>query len=441
MTFNSAVFLFCFLPSALLLYRLGSSEKYKNILLCILSLVFYAFGQIKYVPLFLLSVAINYTAGLILKNKKSSGILAFAVFLNVAILCTFKYLPEMGVSGIELPIGISFFTFQGLSYVIDTYRDKNYGTSDFMKVFLYISFFPRLIAGPIVKYHEIEDQLTCRECTDEKTSRGICRFIFGMAKKLLISENCAKIANTVFDNGTGDFRLAWLGAAAYMLELYYDFSAYSDMAIGTGMMFGFIFPENFDHPYSSASIKEFWRKWHISLSSWFKEYVYIPLGGNRKGKTRAAINRMIVFLLTGIWHGGRLTYVVWGLGHGLLSSAEDFGIIPVKKLEKSKAGKILLHVYTLLAVCLLFVVFRASSLGDAFKLISVMFTGNTCEGYTIASLLTPAAVAALIASIVFAPKKYEIPEKASYIISIPLLILCIMAMAKGNFSPFIYMQF
>ncbi|MBO6039904.1 MAG: MBOAT family protein, partial [Oscillospiraceae bacterium] len=343
MVFSSAIFLFVFLPLVFLLTRLPKrSIRLQNLLLALASLVFYAFGQLQYVPLFLASVLINYVSGALLSGRfaRSRAVLAASVVLNLGILGVFKYTDfflrnlnavlgsSLPMTGIVLPIGISFFTFQGMSYVIDTYRDPEAGTRDFLKLLLYISFFPQLIAGPIVKYHDISEQIDRRVLTPEQSAAGIRRFVRGLAKKLLIADSVGFLADAAYASlsGTPDSRVMWLGAVCYTLQIYYDFSGYSDMAIGMGRMFGFSIRENFLVPYGAASIREFWRRWHVSLSTWFKEYLYIPLGGNRKGRARAALNRFIVFLCTGIWHGANWTFVFWGLAHGLLSSAEDWGL-------------------------------------------------------------------------------------------------------------------
>ena len=450
--------------------------KYKNILLSAAGVIFYAFGQLQYVPLLLLSVAINYAAGLILggSSEKRKIVLGIAVALNLLMLCIFKYTDfiienintalgtQLAPIGITLPIGISFFTFQGISYVIDVYRSPEKKSKSFVNVLLYISFFPRLLAGPIVEYSSCIDELTSRKCTAGLTASGIRRFIKGMAKKLLISDVLGHIADTVFNeclkNGQTDFRLMWLGGICYMLQIYYDFSGYSDMAIGLGGIFGFHFPENFNFPYSASSIKEFWRKWHISLSTWFKDYLYIPLGGNRRGKRRAMLNRMTVFLCTGIWHGANWTFILWGLCHGLLSSLEDMNILPFARRNKTLPQLIIGKVYTLISVMLLFVIFRADSVSEAFMMIGNMFTGGmNAEGtYLISKLLTPSAVFALAAGILlcgsFVPwlkERYELKgsigaanatalENAAGIV---LFLLCILSLSKGGFSPFIYFQF
>ena len=476
MYFYSPVFLFIFLPAVFLLYRLIPTLRIKNLLLACASIVFYAFGQLYYVPLFLGSVVLNYVSGLLLMGKRPHRrlILALSVLLNIGVLCFFKYtnftidnlnavyslaLPH---KNIILPIGISFFTFQGLSYTIDVYRDPKDGTHDFLKLLLYISFFPQLIAGPIVKYHDVADQIDSRECRPETTVYGIRRFVFGLAKKALIADALGRIVDRVFDEylpgGITDWRIMWLGAVCFTLEIYFDFGGYSDMAIGMGRMFGFRFKENFDHPYGSSSMKEFWRKWHISLSSWFKEYLYIPLGGNRKGRARTALNKLIVFFCTGIWHGAAWTYVLWGLGHGLLTSLEDLGVLPAKRLEKSRVGRIVSKLYTLMAVMLLFVLFHSAGVAEGFRMIALMFSGKVdpYSTFLLRSMLDPAACFMLLASLLLcgnlpgkllaafeAGRAHE--SRALRVLGcaglLALYLLCLMELARGSYNPFIYFQF
>ncbi len=458
MVFSSPVFLFAFLPAVFLLERLCPGRRLKNALLSAASLVFYAFGQLRFLPLFLASVLINYLAGLGLMRLKGGrrGLLALAVTLNLLILGVFKYadfvLANLGLSplGILLPIGISFFTFQGMSYVIDVYRQPEGGTADFGKLLLYLSFFPQLIAGPIVKYHDIAPQIDQRQTDPISTEEGLRRFIRGLGKKLLIADAVGRIADAVFGGGTGDWRLAWLAAICYTLQIYYDFSAYSDMAIGMGRMFGFRLKENFLHPYAAVSLRDFWRRWHVSLSSWFKEYLYIPLGGNRKGRLRTALNRLLVFFCTGFWHGANWTFLVWGLGHGLLSSLE--GALPTERLRESRAGRLLSRVLTLLAVVLLFVVFRAESLGAAWAMLRAMFAGGITSAGTVEllSLLQPAALLALALALLFAgglrEKLYarlraRVFGHLARVGSLALLFLCILSLSTGGFHPFLYFQF
>ena len=466
MVFSSAIFLFAFLPLVYLLTHAVKSLRVRNLLLALASLVFYAFGQLQYLPLFLASVTVNYLAGRLLSGRmaRSRAALAAAVALNLAVLIVFKYTDFMlqnlnaalgtgfPMTGIVLPIGISFFTFQGLSYVIDVYREPESGTRDYLKLLLYLSFFPQLIAGPIVKYHDISAQIDSRVLTPEESAAGIRRFIRGLAKKLLIADSVGYLADAAYAtlSGTPDSRVMWLGAVCYTLQIYYDFSGYSDMAIGMGHMFGFTIRENFLFPYGASSLRDFWRRWHVSLSTWFREYLYIPLGGNRRGRARAALNRFAVFLCTGIWHGANWTFLFWGLAHGLLSSAEDWGLIPVKKLARSPWGRTLCRVYTLLCVTLLFAIFRADSLADGFRLIAALFSGSlTAEGsLLLARLLSPAALlwialAALLAGNLVAKlrERVKLPEPLADALSLALLCLCILCLAKGGFHPFIYFQF
>ena len=333
MVFSSLVFLCIFLPVIFCLHSVMPSIKVKNALLIIASLIFYAFGEPVYVLLMIASAFLNYLCALLMGKANRKAVLVIAVVINIGILCIFKYTgflvttvnsvlhTNINVPQITLPIGISFFTFQALSYVIDVYREQVGIQKNFFKVLLYISFFPQLIAGPIVKYRDIALEIDSRRVELREAAPGLRRFICGLAKKILIANTMAAVADNVFSQGfdTVNVVVAWIGAVAYAMQIYFDFSGYSDMAIGLGRMFGFHFKENFEHPYGSLTIKEFWRRWHISLSSWFKEYVYIPLGGNRKGKTRAGINKIIVFFLTGLWHGANWTFVVWGLFHGLFS--------------------------------------------------------------------------------------------------------------------------
>ena len=472
MNFSSPIFLFFFLPAVFLLDRAIRGTRAKNIVLAAASLVFLAFGQLVFVPLFLLEVLVDYLAGRLLMRleKGRKAVLVLTVVLDLGILAVFKYTDfvlanlnslfasSIRLTGIALPLGISFFTFQGISYVADTYRNRNAGTGDFWDVLLFMSFFPQLVQGPILRYGDFGPQLAAREITPERTVSGARRFITGLAKKVLLSAAAAKVADGVFAmKGLIDWRLAWLGGICYALQLYYDFSGYSDMAVGLARMFGFSIAENFDLPYSASSVRNFWRRWHISLSSWFRDYLYIPLGGSRKGKARKYLNRMIVFLCTGIWHGANWTFIVWGLLHGVLCNLEDGGILPVDRLEKTRPGRIVNRLYTLLAVMLLFVLFRADSLADGAAMIRSMFAFSASpEGAYAAGRLLPAATCLmLVLGIVFAGglaakirtfcSHLESGSKAGalagHLLSILLFALCLTAMARGGFSPFIYTRF
>lgn len=468
MVFSSAVFLFLFLPVVFVLYRIVPGIPGKNIFLLIASFLFYAFGEPVYVFLMLFSTVVNYVAGRLLAvcgKGKDKWVVAAAVVVNLGLLSVFKYTDfflsnvnrifsiEIPLTGIALPVGISFFTFQGLSYVIDVYRDRTQVAKNFVKLALYISFFPQLIAGPIVKYHDVSQQIDHRQTTSTLTADGIRRFIVGLSKKLLIANTVGQMADAVFTAQVQelDVRLAWLGAFCYMLQIYFDFSGYSDMAIGLGRMFGFQFLENFQYPYISSSIKEFWRRWHISLSSWFRDYLYIPLGGNRKGTVRTELNKALVFFCTGLWHGASWNFVLWGLWHGVFIILED--LLP-------KGGKIrrgIGHVITPLIVLLGFVLFRADTLSDAGLLFTQMFTGFT---FTLQSdallreLLTPLNVTTLLLGAAFSLpllpwlrskvavwKKAWFVQGASYVAAGGLFCLCVMNLAGSEFNPFIYFRF
>ena len=468
MVFSSAIFLFCFLPAVFLLYRLPFGRRYQNALLAAASLVFYAFGNLHYVPLFLCSILINYLTGLLLGTRcqRSRIVITFNILINLGILCVYKYTDFLignvntlfGLSlrpvGLILPIGISFFTFQGLSYTIDVYRRPEEYSRSFLRLLLYISFFPQLIAGPIVRWGDISAQIDCRSCSPEKSASGIRRFIVGLSKKILLADTAAYVVDAVFAAGIPDARLAWLGGICYTLQIYFDFSGYSDMAIGMGRMFGFVIKENFLFPYTATSIRDFWRKWHISLSTWFREYLYFPLGGSRQGRARAALNRFIVFFCTGLWHGANWTFVLWGLGHGLLSSLEGSGIIPVERLEKTALGRALCRVYTLLAVMLLFTLFRADSVAQGFGIIAAMFRFQSLPAGSLllAKLSAPAVSVLLCAALAFAlstsgKRIHDYLTEARSAELLPdlccllLLMLSVMSLAQSGFHPFIYFQF
>ena len=469
MVFTSPIFLFFFLPVTYLGYRLLPGLRLGNTWLTAASLVFFSFGQLPYLVLLLFSVLLNYGFGLWLQSGTGRRRLAvgLASAANLLLLGTFKYIDfligtvngltgvGLELTGIVLPIGISFYTFQGMSYVIDVYRHPEWGTRSLGKLLLYISFFPQLIAGPIVIYHDVSEQIDCRMLKPEETLYGLRRFILGFGKKMLLANPVGAVADQVFALSAGelDARLAWLGALCYTLQIYFDFSGYSDMAIGLGRMFGFRFFENFDLPYTARSIKEFWRRWHISLSSWFRDYLYIPLGGNRKGKARTNLNKLIVFFATGLWHGANWTFVLWGLWHGLFSMLEGAGVIP-KRLCQSWLG----HVYTMLVVLLGFTLFRADTMAEAGVMFSAMFTGFTLEPahtLTLLSLLDSKTVVTLLAALFFA---FGVPqagwkalrerrllrrlETASAALGYSALFgVSVITLAGATFNPFIYFQF
>ena len=469
MIFSSLVFISVFLPVVFLLHTILPSVQAKNILLIIASLFFYAYGEPVYILLMLGSTIINYLFGLAIGRSASDHrkfFLTFAVMINLGLLCVFKYAGMLfstigGITGlslpavnIALPIGISFYTFQALSYVIDVYREDVTAQKNYFNILLYISFFPQLISGPIVKYHDIEKQMKERRISAENVSKGIQRFIIGLSKKVLIANVLARAVDSLYalDKTQLNIISAWIAGIAYMLQLYFDFSGYSDMAIGMGHMFGFTFKENFNYPYAAISIKDFWTRWHISLSSWFKEYVYIPLGGNRKGRKRAWLNRWIVFFLTGLWHGANWTFVLWGLYNGFFLFAED--LLKEKKRKFKRWTSMLL---TLLITCIGFSMFRADTVSQGFSMIAKMFSGWNFSNQFMKpaiAVCTPMFLCTLAAAVfgqfplfvsikryLLAGKYKRIWGTAGMLICIVLLILCIFRLSGDTYNPFIYFRF
>ncbi len=473
MIFSSLEFLCVFLPVVFVLYCIIPSIKAKNAILILASLLFYAYGEPVYIILMIVSSLMNYImARLIAGNNKGKKVfLIVAVFLNLGMLAVFKYADfavdtvntifslKIPQPGITLPIGISFFTFQALSYVIDVYWGRVEVQKNFFNILLYISFFPQLIAGPIVKYRDINEAIENRTMNADEIARGLRRFICGLGKKVLIANTMGLAADHIFTaaHSKVNFLVAWIGAIAYLMQIYYDFSGYSDMAIGLGHMFGFHFKENFQYPYGSDSVQEFWRRWHISLSTWFKEYLYIPLGGNRKGTARTCLNRMIVFFFTGLWHGANWTFVIWGLWHGLFLLFEAY--CPIVK----KAPKFLTRIYTLLVVCVGFVMFRADTLSDGLFMIGQMFTGFSINAASMSfamQQLTPWFLVMLAAAFIGAAPirglvnsirdntkaedvsgKWKAVHVLLYVLSGLLLVWCMIRLSGSTYNPFIYFRF
>jgi len=471
MVFSSLSFLCIFLPAVLVLYRLMPSLRAKNVLLMVASLVFYAYGEPVYVLLMIASSLFNYVWALLLRTDSPSRrrtVMVLAVVQNLGVLGVFKYagwLVEsfnamtglaVPVPQIALPIGISFFTFQAMSYVVDVYRGEVQAERNFVRILLYISLFPQLIAGPIVKYHDVADELAERSQTRDGLMKGLRRFIVGLSKKVLIANYMAAVADTMFAAPVGEVNVvgAWVGILAYALQIYFDFSGYSDMAIGLGWMFGFHFKENFNHPYVSTSIREFWRRWHISLSTWFRDYLYIPLGGNRKGRARAALNRTIVFFLCGLWHGASWTFVFWGLYHGFFLLLEQY--VPFFSRNGGTGSKASMprrvfgHVYLVVVVLIGWVFFRAETIDQGFFWVATMFTGFTFTPEATAlvmSLLTPLNLIVFAVGCVTSMPVLDrlrgnaVLERASWVITVVLLVLCLLSLATGTYNPFIYFRF
>ena len=432
------------------------------------SLVFYAFGEPVAVMIMIVSILLNYAFGRICAETRFGRLaVALAAVLNLGMLLVYKYTgffteifnavfrASVPVPQIRLPIGISFFTFQGLSYVIDVYRNKKLVQKSLFSVLLYISFFPQLIAGPIVRYEDIADRLHDRPFSVDRISSGLHRFILGLGKKVLIANQMGFLTDSVFSCAAGDLgaAAAWIGAVCYTLQIFFDFSGYSDMAIGLGRVFGFDFKENFDYPFIAPSIQNFWRRWHISLSTWFKEYVYIPLGGSRRGKARTTFNKLLVFFLTGLWHGANFTFIVWGMIHGLCQMLETYQIIPTKKKWFRPFG----HVYTLLVVILAFVLFRADTLTQGFRIIGKMFAGGTGTAAVNARILSnvsPLSVLAFLFALLLSTPVFRIlREKVSgtrlelryhytaYAGSLLVFGLSILSLISSGYNPFIYFRF
>lgn len=458
------VFMCVFLPAVFVLHCILPGIRAKNALLLLASVLFYAYGEPVYIILLFISTLLNYfcACGIDRFQNHRKGILVLAVICNLGILIVFKYTDFIlgmvnSVTGLHLPlpqirmpIGISFFTFQAMSYVIDVYRETTRAQKNYAKVLLYISFFPQLIAGPIVKYHDVAAEIDQRTVTLDGVALGIRRFSAGLCKKVLLANTLGLVADNLFGASAGSINGAgaWLGAISYMLQIYFDFSGYSDMAIGLGWMFGFHFKENFNYPYISGTIREFWRRWHMSLSGWFLEYLYIPLGGNRKGKFRTVVNKMIVFLCTGIWHGAAINFLFWGVYHGFFLMLEEY--IPWIGKKGSAVKSFFQHVYALLVVCIGFVFFRAETMAQGCFWVRKMFTGFGWNAGAMSFALqqmTPVFLVTLAGALIACcPVKKLISEKkwygpVAYVCSLTGLVICILSLASGTYNPFIYFRF
>jgi alginate O-acetyltransferase complex protein AlgI len=480
--FSSVIFLFMFLPVTLFVYLIVG-RRLRNYFLLFASLVFYAWGETAYVLIMLLSIATNYAAGLTIdyfKDRPQAKLcLGFAVAFNIGLLSIFKYanfivdnlntflsffeLPTVTLQPVHLPIGISFFTFQAMSYVIDIYRRDALVQGNPVNIGLYIALFPQLIAGPIVRFHDIAAQITHRSIRLQDFGEGVERFIIGLGKKVLIANQVAVISDQVFALKAGALSptVAWLGVLCYSLQIYFDFSGYSDMAIGLGRMFGFRFLENFNYPYISKSMREFWRRWHISLSSWFRDYLYISLGGSRHGNLRTYLNLLTVFFLCGLWHGASWNFVVWGLLHGFFLIIERLGFEKIL----ARLWVPLRHFYVLLVVMITWVFFRVDTISAALGYLAVMF--GQVKGVT-----SPVALmqigrdgqTAIIAGIIFSAPVFSWLKRFRQTVSTSgyrrismifhgtigamktvglslILYVSILFISSGAYNPFIYFRF
>lgn len=466
MVFSSTIFLCVYLPLVLLGYYI-CPKKGRNLFLLIASLVFYAWGEPKYVFLMIFSILVNYIFGRLMdkhrENKKRLKLmLVLSVVIDIGLLSVFKYTDFIitnvnaifGVNfdllNIALPIGISFYTFQAMSYTIDVYRNDVRVQKNLIDFGMYITMFPQLIAGPIVRYADVQDQLADRSVTTADFSEGIMRFVVGLGKKVLLANQMGAVWSDIYALG-GDVSalMAWTGAIAYTFQIYFDFSGYSDMAIGLGRMFGFKFPENFRYPYQSVSITDFWRRWHITLSTWFKEYLYIPLGGNRRGLARQALNLLIVWSLTGFWHGAGWNFVMWGLYYFVILFIEKLFLL--KALDK--LPKFFRHVYALLLIIIGWVIFASDDVSVLLPFLGSMFGANgAIGGMDVYTLLTKAALLVIccIASTEL-PKKLFLSaagamnEKAAFtlksVLTIALLALSMILLIGDSYNPFLYFRF
>ncbi len=464
MVFSSLMFLCAFLPAVLLAYNISKSVTYKNIILVISSLVFYAWGEPVWVVLLLFSAAADYVHGLIIGRYRRSrrgaarAALVSSIVINIGILCVFKYSgfiieninrfagTAIAVPAVTLPIGISFYTFQTLSYTIDVYRGHAKAQSSFLAFLTYISMFPQLVAGPIVRYRDIYKSLHRRRVTADDFAVGCRKFVCGLCKKTLLANPAGNAADMLLSGIQVTAMSSWLGAVFFTFQIYFDFSGYSDMAIGLGRMFGFKFKENFEHPYISRSITEFWRRWHISLSTFFRDYVYIPMGGNRR---RAVLNLLIVWMLTGLWHGASWNFVLWGLFYGIILVIEKYFI--GGRLQKIPFP--LCHIYTMLIVIFGWVIFYFTDLAEMKTYLLSMF-GVDCNLYDLVSVSALyqnlwLLIACFIASLPIAKLFYNhfsntYPVMGTILESAVIIVgfaLCFIALTGQTYNPFLYFRF
>lgn len=470
MVFSSLSFLFLFLPIVKFFDYISKEINTKNTILLILSLIFYSWGEPRYVFLMIISIIINYFFGILIAKHFNCKIkiLTIGLIFNILLLVYFKYIMfivsttnvifnlfninTLKIATISLPIGISFYTFQSISYLIDVYRQPEIAEKNIVNLGLYISLFPQLIAGPILRFSDISDQLKSRITTEKLITSGLTRFIIGLSKKILIANNVGALSDMILTSSPINISTyhAWIGIISYSIQIYFDFSGYSDMAIGLGSIFGFKIPENFNYPYMATSITDFWRRWHISLSSWFKDYMYIPLGGNRLGPKRTYLNLFIVFLTTGLWHGAGLNFIAWGLGHGMLLIFEK---IYLPKINQNRYNGIL-RIYTLFSVVTLWSLFRIGHKSFLFLFRLFGINPTTIIGpfqeinpsISFDLMLDSYFYLSLLAGIIFSIqwnftfiKKFN--KYLKYIFLLILLLLSIINISDNQYNPFIYFRF
>lgn len=454
MVFSSINFLFIFLPLTLLLYYVCRNIRGKNIILLVSSLIFYAWGEPVYIILMLISILLNFYIGKdIEEGGRRKHTLIFGIAVNLLILGYFKYSGLLvgtvnrltGLSLVNrelpLPIGISFYTFQAMSYIIDVYRGGSRAQQRLLPFAVYITMFPQLIAGPIVRYEDIENQLNVRRFSGRDFGDGVVIFVKGLAKKVILANTIGALHTEILGIADRGALAAWIGAAAYTLQIFNDFSGYSDMAIGLGRMLGFNFPKNFDRPYASTSITQFWRRWHISLGTWFREYLYIPLGGNRRGTARQIVNLLIVWSLTGLWHGAAWNFVIWGLYYGVLLIFEKFVFAKVQK----KLPAVVNWLITFLLVVIGWVFFFSNSLGEAISYIGTMFgaggAGTAGMGGFYALGYGLLLVLGFLPSVFDGDGNAKMPGFVRWLACILLFVLSVAFLVSESYNPFLYFRF
>ena len=462
MVFTSISFIYYFLPLLLICYFVVP-KKFRNIILLMFSVLFYFYGEPKYILLMLIEVLISYVVGLLIDKYKSKNILIIGIFIHVLLFGIFKYFnfviinvnnlfhSNLNLLNVVLPIGISFYTFQIISYEIDVYNKKVNVQSNILKYFLYVFLFPQLIAGPIVRYQDVNNEIDNRNVTFEMFANGLRRFIIGLSKKVIIANNLGELCNIYLNLGDKSVLFTWIFAISYMLQIYFDFSGYSDIAIGLGKMLGFNFPENFNYPYMAKSITDFWRRWHMTLSSWFRDYVYIPLGGNKKGVLKQIRNILIVWSLTGLWHGASWNFIVWGLYFGILLILEKF----ILKKYFSNVPKFIKGIYTLFLVMISFVIFQGDNLSSAFNIIKGLFGLNGelfinnvtlyyLKGYVSFIVLGVIGSTNYVKNLVIKisnGKGKKIINILEPIYLLILLIIVTMYLIDSSYNPFLYFRF
>lgn len=469
MLFSSITFLFLFLPIMLAVYYIAPPQ-WKNLLLLAGSLIFYAWGEPVYIILMILSILLNYFCGMDIENKseneaKAKRSLVFAITVNIVLLVFFKYFGFLvestntlfGISipyrELALPIGISFYTFQEISYIVDVYRGKVKAQQSLVKYALYVSMFPQLVAGPIVCYGDIEKQLTTRKISGRKLGQGAMLFIIGLSKKAVLANTLGKIFEEISSTSASNLTvlMAWLGCITYAFQIYFDFSGYSDMAIGLGRMFGFEFKKNFDVPYISKSITEFWRRWHISLSSWFREYVYIPLGGNHVTISRNIVNLLIVWMLTGMWHGAAWNFIVWGIYYGVVLVLEKY----VWGAIVDRWPSVLQHIYALVLVLVGWVFFFSPSLGAALRYLFAMVGGGAGFAgkevffvilthwlfYLLAVIGSTTLGSRMLRAILNVSENHTVRIVITLVVFFGMLAISVAYLIADTYNPFLYFRF